>query len=302
MPKGMHTASAVILFRRAPTLQTLVETFGQREGAGVFPAEGGPGWMGEPGGVVLPLGAGRVVISAFDAPWPDGMGDPKDDPDLFGAWTYGFFGPFTWPGGLQRAVQHRYGWAEADRAVDAHGGFVRLVATQATGEDDPVLPEGYDPLAELREVTDLAREVAGLPGALAWFDPNGELLLDPAEIDDALGRNEIPLDLWSNVRMFRAAPGWTLMDTVGMGQLDRDDLEVVAPDAIDPNEVAGFLRSLADYLTRQGPVIRDGHTVDGPGGRWRAGGTDAAADPPRRVLRLVPDGRSDLPDGLSLPT
>jgi len=34
-----------------------------------------------------------------------------------------------------------------------------------------------------------------------------------------------PVDLWANRRMFKLNDGWMMMDTVGMKQLDLDDLE-----------------------------------------------------------------------------
>lgn len=47
---------------------------------------------------------GYVSVDTVDRPWPDHMGDPKTDPMLFGAWSMGHFGPFTFPNGLSRAA------------------------------------------------------------------------------------------------------------------------------------------------------------------------------------------------------
>lgn len=100
-------------------------------------------------------------------------------------------------------------------------------------------------------------------------------------------------ELWCNVRMynFPADDSWLLMDTVGMQQLDLTDHEACfARNHYEPGAVAAFLRNAADYVSDRGPVIRDGDTMDGPGGiRWR--GTtvkNAFADPPREVIRWLP--------------
>ncbi|MDJ0847938.1 MAG: hypothetical protein QNK04_06055 [Myxococcota bacterium] len=39
------------------------------------------------------------------------MGDPQREPLLMGAWSMGHFGPFAYPGGLERAAQQCWGWA-----------------------------------------------------------------------------------------------------------------------------------------------------------------------------------------------
>jgi hypothetical protein len=56
-------------------------------------------------------------------------------------------------------------------------------------------------------------------------------------------------------------------------------------------EVAGFLRSIADYVVDHGAgVIKDGDTTDGPGDRrWQARRfDDSLGTPPRPVLRWLP--------------
>ncbi|AQT84405.1 hypothetical protein ERICIV_03741 [Paenibacillus larvae subsp. larvae] len=154
---------------------------------------------------------------------------------------------------------------------------------------------------------EIVRDLLGLPEALYYFNPNGEYLASGPMIDALFERfeqmNLPPLELWSNIRMFTLSydENWLLMDTVGMMQLDVTDHEAIFhKQAYDPNEVASFLRSVSDYLLKNGSVIQDGYTIDGPGGvRWQ--GTlfeEGAAEPPRQVLRwLAVDGR-EVPPGL----
>jgi hypothetical protein len=245
---------------------------------------------------------GTAPVHAFDAPWPDGMGDPEKDPTLFGAWTMGFMGPFTFPGGLSRAVEQAWGWDQAEQVVARHRAFVRINATYVGGaeKDLPCIPEGYDALDELVTITRMAQAIGSLPGALAYFNPNAEVVLPFETVSKSLeyhlGRNLPPLDVWSNVRMFRfeEAPGWTVMDCVGMGQLDVADQEACFPrEQFDANDVALFLRNVSNYLRVKGPVIQHGDTIDGPGAKqWRAMHTEALEAPPRAVIRWSPEGES----------
>jgi hypothetical protein len=294
MPKGLHTQSMAVLFASAPDMAAVAAALGA---PGAEPAAAEAGWMGGGPRVRLALkGHGTVIVEAFDRPWPDGMGDPQGDPMLFGAWSMGFFGPFAWPEGLRRAAQQAWGWRGAADAVAAHGGFVRLTASQVRGNDDPVIPEGYDALAELTDLTDITRRIAALPGALAVFDPNGETLTPPAEwgrlIDGAKREDRPPIELWTNVRFVRLSdhPGWWLMDVVGLGQLDRMDLEACCPgDGVEPNDLARFLRNVSLYVIERGDVFLDGHTIEGPGGQWTAWVPDESLwAPPRPVVRFFP--------------
>lgn len=290
MAKGLHTAGISVLFRAAPSLDAVAESLRGARGRRV-PSSGG-GWMGGPGGVVVDLpGGGRAVVTPFSARWPDGMGDPEADPMLFGAWSMGFFGPFVWPGALERATGQRWSFAEAAEAAEAHRGFVRIAATQVVTPDAPVVPEGYDALDELRGVSAVVAAVARLPGALAVFAPSGELLLAPSSFERCLER-ALPVDAWTQVRLFRVGDGegWCLMDTVGLQQLDRDDFEAAVPADADPGAVAAFLRDLSIYALEGDAALRDGDTVDGAGRRWTLRRGEALTEPPRPTWRLLPDG------------
>jgi hypothetical protein len=313
MPKGFYTQTAVVLFETAPTRHEVAEALGEfrviRHLEGSAPGSTGA-WMGGRYGLLLLLDEtknGTAPVEVFDERWPDTMGDPKRDPMLFGAWGMGFMGPFTFPGGLARAVQQAWGWDEAEAVVLRHRAFVRINATYVGGADEnaPCIPERYDPFAELVTITRMAQAIGRMTGALAYFNPNGEVVLPFDRVSESmqhhLGQRLPPLDVWSNVRLFRledVAP-WTVMDCVGMGQLEVVDLEACFPaDRIDANEVAPFLRNAANYLLSKGPVIKHGDTIDGPGGiRWRGMHAAALLSPPRRVIRWFPNGY-DIPDDL----
>src|SRR5690606_38263004 len=108
-------------------------------------------------------------------PWPDAMGDPEQEADLFAAWTMSALGPFTFPGALERSVEHAMRWKDARARVPAHRAFVRARSSYVLGKggDAPIIPEGYDPIAELFQLTAITRAVLELPGAVAYFYPSG---------------------------------------------------------------------------------------------------------------------------------
>ena len=67
-----------------------------------------------------------------------------------------------------------------------------------------------------------------LPGALCYFNPNGETLRNVQQLEEsrafAYDHDIPPLDAYSNVRLFNVDDGRLVMDTVGNGQLGTPDL------------------------------------------------------------------------------
>jgi hypothetical protein len=309
MPKSFFTQGTTVLLERACDMaalkRALKEFAVERE---LEPSAEAP-WMGGEGLVVAmrPEVNGHLLVDVIDHAWPDAMGDPQTDPTLFAAWSMGWFGPFTYPGALQRAQVMSFSWPEAADVTNRHRAFVRVKASYAVGAapDDPVLPEDYDPLAELERVTEVTSALLSLPGALAYFNPNGEVLRsrDALRGDLAEYRNAglVPLPIWSNVRLFRFEPDWLMMDTVGMEQLDVDDHEACFRKGVyEPGDADNFLRNATDYVRENGPVIKDGDTMDGPGEiRWQARHLEESlAERPRSVLRWFPMDGSTPPDRL----
>lgn len=303
---------AVVLFDTLPTLDALKQALGPFEIVRTIEPSEVP-WLGGHG-VLLAMRRevnGYVLVEIHPQPWPDHMGDPTEDVEVFGAWALGYFGPGAFPFGLQRAVQQAH---HLDKGVAAaaerHRAFVRILVSYALGkpESAPIAPDDRDALAELQFVTDVARAVTAIAGATFYFNPNGETLYPPDALAETLAHHAaeslMPLPVWANVRMFKAdASGWLLMDTVGMSQLDVDDHEAcVPPDGIDLGEVSNFLRNTTAYVFDSGPVIDEGNTIDGPGGVWQAHLDEASIGLPERpALRWrLRDGQPP-PEGFRFP-
>lgn len=314
MAKGFFTQGVFLLLEHAVSLDQVEAALAPRalvrRGAAAQNV-----WMGGEALVTRMAShpAGAVLIDVLDAPWPDAMGDPKTAFDLFGAWSLGHLGPFTFPGNLERALQQPTLLERAKERVAGHRALLRLRTSYVLGggPDTPVFPTPYHPRAELEELTELALALLALPGAVCLFNPGGEVLHSGDSLRQTLDvhreRGLPPLFAWSQVRLLRPgelAPGWLVMDSVGMAQVDVLDHEACfAEEAYDVDEVARFLRNAAAYVLEHGEVIRDGHTMDGPGGRrWRAWSLEASLAPaPRRVLRWLPEDRRDVPEALRPP-
>lgn len=246
---------------------------------------------------------GGVVVDVVSQPWPDHMGDPKAEPVTFGAWSLAQFGPLTYPGSLKRASQHASAWEPGRTMAERHCGFIRIRMSYALGakDDDPVFPEGYDPVAELQFASSVVLSVFEAPGVLCYFNPNGELLLGHDLFREmwAWGEREdtLPLELFTNVRGFALSEDFGFMDTVGNGQLDIQDVEASFPMAdYKPRDVSYYLRNVSHYLLDSHPDFRLGDSIDGPGETnlsWTAEVLEnGLADPPRRVLRIYPKAHS----------
>jgi len=297
MARGLFTQSTTVLFERAPAVDALEQALAQW--SPVRRPTDEPSWISRSDELVIefdPPNNGMLFLDRGDDPWPDGMGDPQTDPLLFGAWMMGAFGPLAYPGGLERAARQAIAFPNAASHVARHGGFVRLRTSYCIGAapDAPVWPPGADSLKEIAVLLDVARAVVRIDGAIALFDPNGEVALPPAEVEasmDHAARHGVPaLDLITHVRIFNVeGSGFALMDTVGMGRFFLPDAELALAPEIDPNHGAAFLRNLSLHHIRRGAAIPDGHTTDGPGGRYAIHHRETSlSPPPREVVRVVP--------------
>lgn len=161
----------------------------------------------------------------------------------------------------------------------------------------PVVPKDCDPLAELTFLTRLVIAVGSVPGAICYFNPNGEVLRDFAGlksvVDACFQQKKQPILLWSNVRLFRLSPQFGFMDTVGNEQLNVSDVEVAYPTAdYRPADIDYYMRNVTHYLLDTGRELTSGESIDGPGEQglsWiiKVPG-EPLVSPPRRVLRLFP--------------
>lgn len=299
MAKGLYTQGMAILFRGPvglPDLRALLE----RSFEIAKEAPGSELWQIAGPTLVLRYRDelnGVVVVDTVAHRWPDPMGDPKAEPEVFAAWAMGHFGPLAYPRGLERAAQQAWGWMDgAAAAVAEHTAFVRVKVTYPGGPDAPVMPPGIDAAHELDFVVRVCRALLDHPAAICLYNPCGELMLTAAQLDERIGgpaeTDPPPLHAWTHVRLFNAdEPGWLLMDTVGNGQLELPDLEAAFPKGLcEPVEVDRFLRNATLYLLQKGPVVKSGDTMDGPGGlRWQGFHFEVALGaPPRAVLRWLP--------------
>src|SRR5687768_14157605 len=105
------------------------------------------------------------------------------------------------------------------------------------------MPADYDPLPEIHFITKIGLALLKHPDALAYFNPNGEILADEKRLRQSLEYHEQnqlpPIDIWANIRLLNPNNGWMIMDTVGMEQLDRPDFEACFPSkAYDLGEVS----------------------------------------------------------------
>ena len=317
--KGFFTQGAMVLTERplaADAMERALESF---EVVKRSPAEGEKNWIGGYPTLVISWRRevnGHVTVDVVDAPWPDDMGNPKapGGQTLFAAWSMGFMGPMTWPGNLLRATQHAeaFGDKAAAEASKRHHAFVRVRSTYVlgAGDDAKAMPEDYQARPELEFVTSVAAALAAAPGALCYFNPGGETLYTAGEltrtIEEHRQNNLPPLPVWSMGRLSRIddASPWMFADVIGMEQLDAQDHEACfRRDRYDAGEVMSFLRNTTNYVLESGPVIKDGHTTDGPGGVWRAMELEEGLLPaPRPVLRWFPDDGSEPPAALRQPT
>lgn len=251
----------------------------------------------------LPDVNGYAAVDVVNQPWPDAMGDPKSDSTTFAAWSMGHFGPYAFPGSLERARQHAWVWQPAQTISEGHRGFIRLRISYVFGasKDALVMPPDYDPVAEMMFLSRMVIALLDVPGVICYFNPNGEVLRDDAAFDQVWAacnqQEKMPLPLWMNIRLFNLSDKLALMDTVGNGQLEVRDVEAVFPVAkYDPGEIDYYLRNVTHYLMQLDREMQSGEEIDGPGETnlsWTMEVLDeGVVAPPRRVLRLYPKASS----------
>jgi hypothetical protein len=297
MAKGLFTQTMAVLLQAPVNIKELIPLLEGFEIDGPHPA--GSAWQISGPSLVLdyePTLNGVIQIDAVDHRWPDSMGGLNEDPALFAAWGTGHFGPFCFPGSLERACVHNYTWREGSPLAARHQAFlrVRLSYDLEARPEEARVPKSVRPSEECEFMLAVVEALLEHPKALCYFNPNGETLAPLAalsEICDHYRKAGLPaINLLANRRMMKFQNSeWMMMDTVGMGQLDKPDLEVCFRDNHDPNEIAVFLVNTA-MATARGTVYKDGHTVTGPKGvlfevrRF----SEPGMVPPREVLRMRP--------------
>lgn len=312
MQKGIFTQGIAVLLSVPIAIEQVHQALREQFAVGDINDFSGQ-WAYGDKSFVIPLRPevnGYLMVDVVDRSWPDEMGHPQDDPRLFDAWSSGQFGPYTYPGNLERAVEQAWGsYPEGRAAAGGHQAFVRIrtsyILGEQAGDDAPVLPEGYDPMQELVMMMAVARRLLEeLPEALCYFNPAGECLASDKMLNEAwsdleAGQN-LSLDLWSNVRLYRLPQeDWILMDTVGMWQLDVADHEAIfKKDASDPSDVADFLRNISLYFLNDSIEAGILVQVQGPGGiQWQGELYDnGVIQPPRQTVRWYRQDEAGQPE------
>ncbi len=300
MPKGLLTQTFCLLTNGHASIGDIKSSVLQRgfEVSREIPA-GADLQFGGPS-IVIPYRPdmnGCVAVDVVNQPWPDTMGHPQDDPMTFGAWGMGQFGPFTFPGGLERAVQNAWGAPECKSLVAQHQGYIRFRMSYVFGAGLSALmmPAGCDAVAELVFLNRLIDAACLVPNVLCYFNPNGEVLRDARQFGATLRgceeQGRLPLLLWTNVRMYDLNESLLFMDTVGNEQFDRPDVEAVfSKTSYEPDDVAHYLRNVTHYLLDSKREIKSGESIDGPGESglsWTIESSEKpVVAPPRNVLRL----------------
>jgi hypothetical protein len=309
--KGFFTQGLVILLKETVPIERIEKVLAEEFDI-TRKVEESPDWAyGGPSVVISyrPEVNGYISVDVVSRPWPDEMGNAQEENVIFGAWAMGYFGPFAFPGGLERAAQQSWDYEEGQKAAKEHKAFIRIRSSYlfgATSPETPVLPRNYDPFQELLHMTRIAYKLLDLSETLCLFNPNGECLASDELIDTVLKRYKEsgmpPLEVWTGIRLYNLQEDnqWLVMDTVGMQQLDSIDHEAFFHKKYyNPGDVANFLRSLSAYVLKNGPIIKDGDILKGPGEiTWQARLIDKGISvPPREVLRWFPmDGREKPAD------
>jgi hypothetical protein len=309
MPKGNFTQCVCILLNRTPSLDEVAQSLSNVADI-VSRQEATEDWQFFGPSLTIafqPQVNGYVAVDVVDRPWPDEMGDPEKDAALFGAWALGYFGPSAFPLGLARASDQSWCWDGDAEIAHNHSSFIRIRTSYVfeADEDAPVAPENYEPMDELDFVNRLTSALLELDGAICCFNPNAELLLNKNDFAATLSFHEehksIPIESWTNVRLFSVDADWALMDTLGNLQLDIPDIEAAFHlDVAEPDDINEFVRHITWFLLDSENEVNEGDRLEGPGEHpWVATWLDTGScDPPRQVLRLIPDDGRQLPDQL----
>ncbi|MDB6075460.1 MAG: hypothetical protein JWO89_3100 [Verrucomicrobiaceae bacterium] len=275
--KGLFTQGVAVLFSEPPSLAQLRGLLEDYEITSENPL-GTSHWETESASFRIacrPEVGGYCLLDIVSRSWPDHLSNSEREPSLYTAWSMGHFGPFASSGSLARAIEHAHRWQHAAQLAPQHLAFVRMRIGYILGNGQGGLPPEYDSLPELEWLIRLARHVSKHARSLAYFNPNGEVLLTPDDLqkvlDDAAHSEAPPLEAIVNVRLANLA-GWQLVDTIGMGQLDLPDQEIVCPLGVSSSEeLSAFLFDAAYHMaTTEVPIVTDNSTT-GPGGtEWVA--------------------------------
>ena len=312
MPKGFYSQGLCILLSEPVSLDQMERALAKSGLKISGRQDGSDDELIDVPSLIMPYDQGddgQIMISLLDREWPDDMGDPEDQPEVFVAWSLGQYGPLAYPGCLERATEQSWAWEDSGQKVGEHRCFIRVLCSYVIGvesDDAPLLPDDYDAMAELEYLTKIVSSLLELPQALCYFNPGGEVLRDEDGLREGLNyawNHHLPaLDMWTNVRLFKATDEWSLMDTVGNGQFDLPDIEAAfLTEKYDLADIEKFLRNASLTMLKTGDVFEEGDMADGAGTAvWRAlVCEDALTDPPRPTIRWFPNDDTEVPEELT---
>lgn len=262
-------------------------------------SEAAPSWTTRGPSIFLELepgSRGRIEVDIVNRRWPD-ADDGEDESELIAeARESGLFGPTCEPGALLRAAQFCT-WPEGRDCAAKHQAFLRVRVTYSPldGPYNTKLPADYSSTRECEPMLGVVEALLEHPASLCYFNPNGEVLASLEELAqtcDHYHKAAAPaINMLANRRFVKVENSdWMLVDVLGLGQVDTTDFEVCFTDRYDPNEMAVFLVKTALPMIKSGKVIKDGHTLEGPGGVLFEAKSFATShlQPSREVVRFRP--------------
>src|SRR5688572_31240349 len=99
----MFLQTGVVLFDRPPALSEVAAALADAPVERRREHDGNTGyWFGGEGMLLVASGSGEngaVAVELFHRSWPDSMGNPETEAELFGAWAMRQFGLTTFPYG-----------------------------------------------------------------------------------------------------------------------------------------------------------------------------------------------------------
>lgn len=304
MTQVFFSQCIAVLCAEAPGLAEL-RLILEREGYTIKADEDVSGWP-EMQGAGLTLATdfengASCWVDICEFPWPDDLGVTGDPTLVTGAHMMGAFGPFVHPGALERALQAP-GYQSAAPDARHHRAFVRfrvsnlIPASEEAAEATFASAENANSAWEIAYLLRVAASLRSMPAALAYFNPNSELLLSMQGLADiltfAFEQKTYPVEAVCRVRGCPVYDAWSLVDSIGMEQAGLRDHEFAWANAeVSRQEQLEFLINLLHYQIDHSAPMLSGHTTDGPQDKlWRAEERETSCmAPPRKVLHWTMD-------------